>query len=114
MLRRLVLTLLAGTLVVTGCTSAGGSSNSQQTSGTQEGDQQSVSSYDRIPDIVNAVKPSVVTIKTKKGLGSGVVYSSNGVIVTNQHVVARGKGPQAPVFDQVTVIFATAKKAKGA
>src|SRR3712207_6067262 len=40
-----------------------------------------------IPDLVDAVEPSVVTIFTDDGLGSGVVYQADGVIITNEHVV---------------------------
>jgi putative serine protease PepD len=38
-------------------------------------------------DIVNKVSPSVVTIVTDAAEGSGVVYSEDGYIVTNNHVV---------------------------
>ncbi|WP_112133305.1 S1C family serine protease, partial [Glycomyces dulcitolivorans] len=38
-------------------------------------------------DIVNKVSPSVVTIVTDSAEGSGVVYSKDGYIVTNNHVV---------------------------
>jgi putative serine protease PepD len=37
--------------------------------------------------VIAAVKPSVVQIETKDGLGSGVVYDAKGDIVTNAHVV---------------------------
>jgi serine protease DegQ len=41
-----------------------------------------------IPDIVERVEPSVVTIlRPGGGLGSGVVYNDEGVIVTNEHVI---------------------------
>jgi serine protease DegQ len=40
-----------------------------------------------IPAIVDAVQPSVVTIFTGTGLGSGVIYSEEGVIITNEHVI---------------------------
>ncbi|HEY3673803.1 MAG TPA: trypsin-like peptidase domain-containing protein [Acidimicrobiia bacterium] len=41
-----------------------------------------------IPGIFDKVSPSVVTIVTDSGLGSGVVWSNNGTIVTADHVVA--------------------------
>jgi serine protease DegQ len=40
-----------------------------------------------IPGIVRKVEPSVVTIFTGKGLGSGVVWAKDGTIVTNHHVI---------------------------
>ncbi len=43
---------------------------------------------DLIPGIVRRVQPSVVTIFTSQGLGSGVIWSRDGVIVTDLHVVA--------------------------
>jgi len=41
-----------------------------------------------IPALVRQVEPSVVTVLTQKGLGSGVVYNADGIIVTDAHVVA--------------------------
>jgi S1-C subfamily serine protease len=40
-----------------------------------------------VEQIVEQVSPSVVTVLTPQGLGSGVIYSSDGVVVTNHHVV---------------------------
>ncbi|MGH3906569.1 MAG: S1C family serine protease [Pseudonocardiaceae bacterium] len=38
-------------------------------------------------DVVERLEPSVVTVRTDRGLGSGVVFRSD-VVLTNQHVVA--------------------------
>jgi 2-alkenal reductase len=52
-----------------------------------------VSQQDRMVAIYDQVSPGVVTIQTSKtdgtlvGLGSGWVYSADGYIVTNQHVI---------------------------
>ena len=45
-----------------------------------------------ITNVVHELSPSVVQIQNLQGLGSGVVFDSNGDIVTNNHVVAGG-GP---------------------
>jgi S1-C subfamily serine protease len=45
-----------------------------------------------ITAVVHELSPSVVQIQSPGGLGSGVVFDSNGDIVTNNHVVA-GRGP---------------------
>jgi S1-C subfamily serine protease len=58
-----------------------------------------------IPGIVRRVEPSVVTILTGDGLGSGVVWSADGIIVTNAHVVGTAT--------TVTVAFADGVRAPG-
>ncbi|RJT77783.1 PDZ domain-containing protein [Arthrobacter cheniae] len=58
-----------------------------------------------IPDIVEAVEPSVVTIFTENGLGSGVIYTEDGLILTNEHVI-RGN-------DEVEVAFADGQRVSG-
>jgi serine protease Do len=55
--------------------------------------------------VVSRLEPSVVTIQTSEGLGSGVVYRSDGVLVTNAHVVSSAK--------QVQVSFADGTKVAG-
>lgn len=46
------------------------------------------SSFDGIPAIVDAIQPSVVSVVTDAGQGSGVVYDAEGDVITNHHVVA--------------------------
>ena len=40
-----------------------------------------------LPQLVENLSPSVVTIFTQSGLGSGVVYSADGLILTTEHVI---------------------------
>ncbi len=58
-----------------------------------------------IPDIVARVQPSVVAILTDQAEGSGVVWSGDGVIVTNNHVVAGAR--------RIEVGFADGQRAAG-
>lgn len=84
--------LVAAVVVLAGCTQdepdpgsgppAAGSPSTQTRAGEPGLDASS-----RIPEIVEQVEPSIVTIDTGDGQGSGVVYESGGTIVTNAHVV---------------------------
>lgn len=47
-----------------------------------------VNEQDKLVSLYQTVSPGIVTILTSNALGSGWVYSSDGYIVTNQHVVA--------------------------
>lgn len=58
-----------------------------------------------ITQIVENLSPSVVTIFTEGGLGSGVVYSEDGLILTNEHVI-RGE-------TEVEVAFADGQRVAG-
>ncbi|MGY1828128.1 S1C family serine protease [Blastococcus sp. SYSU DS0541] len=58
-----------------------------------------------VPEVAARVQPSVVTILTATGNGSGVVYDEDGLIVTNEHVV-RGA-------TTVEVAFADGQRAPG-
>lgn len=63
-----------------------------------------------VPGIVKEVEPSVVTIQTEIGLGSGVVYKADGVIVTDAHVV---EDQQKNPYKNVQVQFADGSQVPG-
>jgi serine protease DegQ len=81
-----------------GTSSAQSSESSSGSAGSRQGDMS-------IPEIVEAVEPSVVTIFTQDGLGSGVIYTEDGLILTNEHVI-RGN-------EDVEVAFADGQRVSG-
>ncbi|KHL01312.1 S1C family serine protease [Sinomonas humi] len=105
--------VLAATAVgLTGCTGAGGTaSSSTSTSAASASSQPSTPSTQSasgaglaaVPGVVKEVEPSVVTIQTPIGLGSGVVYRSDGTLVTDAHVV---EDQQKHPYSTVQVQFA--------
>jgi S1-C subfamily serine protease len=48
-----------------------------------------------IPDLVKLAEPSVVRIETNGGVGTGFVVSSDGYVITNNHVVQSASGRAA-------------------
>lgn len=61
-----------------------------------------VDPFSPVVDIVKQVQPSVVTVQTENGLGSGIIYNADGYIVTNNHVVESG--------NSYTVAFASGEQ----
>jgi serine protease DegQ len=62
-----------------------------------------------IPAVVRKVEPSVVTVAHDQGTGSGVIWSKDGVVVTNNHVVR----VQDQVVDRVEVAFFDGRRVPG-
>ncbi len=58
-----------------------------------------------LAEIAQKVEPSVVSITTGSGEGSGVVLTADGYVLTNNHVVASATG------NAVTVVFDNGKRA---
>ncbi|HTI21336.1 MAG TPA: trypsin-like peptidase domain-containing protein [Kutzneria sp.] len=60
-----------------------------------------------VTDVANKVLPTVVEIKTQEGEGSGFIVSSDGEIITNNHVIASAVGG-----GQIEVDFQNGTKAQ--
>jgi S1-C subfamily serine protease len=101
----LVVVLLAG-----GCTSDGASTATSApapsapapTDGAAAAPdiaQNDAGGLEEVPRIVAEVAPSVVTVIVPGGNGSGVVYTADGLILTNEHVVRGNRAVQVAFAD---------------
>jgi S1-C subfamily serine protease len=65
------------------------------------------SDSDPVAAVAEALAPSVVQIETPDGLGSGVIYDSEGLILTAAHVVEGSAGPISVRLEDGTRIEGT-------
>ena len=87
--RRAPLALAVATvaaLATTACTSATAPAPPAPPSAPPVAPADPVATASTLPDVVERLSPSVVTVRTQGGVGSGVVYKPD-VVITNQHVV---------------------------
>lgn len=105
------LALLAGALLAAsaGCSSGASASVSASDSTGGPGPAPSVSNdlQTQYEHTVAAVLPSVVQITAGDSLGSGIVYDTNGDIVTNAHVVGSATSFQVTLADSSSPFAAT-------
>jgi serine protease DegQ len=100
--------IVAATAALAGCSGSSGhktSSPSTAAGGTARAGALPPAADTGIPAVVARVSPSVVTILTGSGLGSGVVWAADGTIVTDDHVVSGNQ--------QVTIAFADGRRVSG-
>jgi S1-C subfamily serine protease len=85
--------VVAGAVVAAVSLGGGSSSNTPQTGHARLKPAAAALAFQSaITAVVHELSPSVVQIQNSQGLGSGIVFDSNGDIVTNNHVV-EGGGP---------------------
>ena len=118
-----LLVLAAASAVTAGCTAPGAtpaapapstaasapSDSLVPTPSSAAGAQASDAGLAAVPAVVKQVEPSVVTVQTPIGLGSGVVYRSDGTLVTDAHVV---EDQQRHPYRSVRVQFADGSQAQ--
>lgn len=110
---RRVVTAAAALALAAGVAGCGSESTQPTTSGSATAPPavtRSADSFGQIPDVVEKAQPSIVTVFARtgggdQGVGSGVIYRSDGTILTNNHVVAGAS--------QVEVAFADGDRAPG-
>jgi S1-C subfamily serine protease len=104
---RLAAVLLAGCALGALLAGCGGDDSGPHVS---DGGDQGGDPFGRIPAVVKNVEPSIVTVTTNNSVGSGVVYRSNGQIVTDEHVIAKAKSIRVTFADGQTM---TARRRAG-
>jgi S1-C subfamily serine protease len=89
--------VVALALTLGACGSTSNQPTADRTAAAPPAATQPADAFGRIPDLVKKAQPSIVTVfsertdtraGTGQGVGSGVIYRSDGVILTNHHVVA--------------------------
>jgi len=104
-------TVIALTGVLAGCSSSksnGASATTTTTTANAPGTgspSNKLNDWSNIPAVARRIAPSIVTIETSDGLGSGVIFSADGEIATDAHVVGTNK--------TVTIAFADGKRVSG-
>ncbi|HET6869993.1 MAG TPA: trypsin-like peptidase domain-containing protein [Solirubrobacteraceae bacterium] len=94
--------------MLSACGSASQQASTTTAAGSPPAATQPAQSPSRIPQLVQRVQPSIVTIfaeqsdgrnGTGQGVGSGVIYRSDGIILTNDHVVASANRIEVALSD---------------
>ena len=82
-----------------------GSTPAPGTTGTGPASSAAAGGLGQVPQVAAQLQPSVVTVVTEGGNGSGVVYTADGLILTNEHVVRGNR--------MVQIAFADGQRAPG-
>ena len=87
----------SGVAAASGSAPAAGAAATAGTAGT--GTAASTGGLEQVPQVATQLQPSVVTVLVSGGNGSGVVYSADGLILTNEHVVRGNRAVQIAFAD---------------
>ena len=91
-----LLALLVGSAALTSC----GSASKATSTSARDSPTAAAATASDIPRLVDRVEPEVVTVLIPSGgVGSGVIYRSDGVILTNEHVVRGNRDVQIAFAD---------------
>lgn len=94
--------------VLSACGSASQQTSTTTAAGSPPAATQPAESFSRTPQIVQRVQSSIVTIFAEQsggragatqGVGSGVIYRSDGIVMTNDHVVASANRIEVALSD---------------
>lgn len=85
--------------LIAGCSGGGSGGRSEGSTPAPSG----VSAQSHWSGVVATVQPSVVTIVTDDGIGSGVVFRKGGIVVTNEHVVREDRTVQIALAEGTRV-----------
>jgi putative serine protease PepD len=100
---------LGGTLGYVFAVRGGVGDNTVRTSGGTP--EQPPAAANRAPDslagVAKKVLPSVVTVRVTSAIGSGFVFSKDGYVITNDHVVAGANGTMSVAFSDGTTTSAS-------
>ena len=100
--------MLAGAIAVAVLILSGCSGGVTATSGSSTGAPPNTQNLEQAyVSVVQTVLPSVVQITTDHALGSGIVFDTQGNIVTNAHVVGQARKFQVRLADSPQAIPAT-------
>lgn len=110
----LLIAIIIGILVISGGSYFGVKQYRNYQAKQTEGERmaQEISKRLEGDDIYKKVSPAVVFVETDKAMGSGIIIDSNGLILTNAHVVAEAESVKIKYNDKLVNAFVLGRDEK--